>query len=57
MEVLMSYGSIAGPGGTLAATGLAAGQLWLVVASAAFVLVGALVVRVSFRRRRGALSP
>ncbi|CAL9375637.1 hypothetical protein ACWD33_11145 [Streptomyces xiamenensis] len=53
----MSYGSIAGPGGTLAATGLAAGQLWLVVASAAFVLVGALVVRVSFRRRRGALSP
>ncbi|GGZ82009.1 hypothetical protein ACH5AJ_14890 [Streptomyces rochei] len=49
----MPYGSIVGPGSTLAATGLATGQIWLVVASVIAVLVGAIMVRVSFRRGKG----
>ncbi|MEV6259514.1 hypothetical protein AB0M42_01915 [Streptomyces sp. NPDC051784] len=49
----MPYGSIVGPGSTLAATGLATGQLWLVAVSVAAVLVGAVLVRVSFRRGKG----
>ncbi|MEU9359511.1 hypothetical protein AB0D35_15590 [Streptomyces sp. NPDC048301] len=49
----MPYGSIVGPGSTLAATGLATGQLWLVTLSVVAVLVGAFAVRVSFRRGKG----
>ncbi|MDJ1134885.1 LPXTG cell wall anchor domain-containing protein [Streptomyces iconiensis] len=49
----MPYGSITGPGGMLAATGLAAGQMWLVVAGVAAVLMGALAVRLWFRRGMG----
>ncbi|MFD4370619.1 LPXTG cell wall anchor domain-containing protein [Streptomyces sp. NPDC058486] len=52
----MSYGSIGGPGGTLAATGMATGQAWLVAASAAFVLAGVTLVRFRFRRGRGPVS-
>lgn len=49
----MSYGSIGGSGGMLAATGVAVGQLWLVVASAVLTLAGAGLVRFGFRRGRG----
>ncbi len=49
----MPYGSTVGPGAGLAATGLATGQAWLLVASVTAVLLGALLVRVSFRRGRG----
>ncbi|MFJ8859042.1 hypothetical protein ACIRD8_11460 [Streptomyces sp. NPDC102451] len=49
----MPYGSIVGPGSTLAATGLATGQVWLVVASVSAVLLGAVTVRMSFRRGKG----
>ncbi|MEV0170336.1 hypothetical protein AB0I00_04280 [Streptomyces sp. NPDC050803] len=49
----MSYASISTGGGTLAATGLATGQLWLVAASVCAVVVGAVAVRVGFRRGRG----
>ncbi|MFI0237760.1 hypothetical protein [Streptomyces sp. NPDC016845] len=49
----MSYGSIVGPGSTLAATGLATGQVWLVVTSVVAVLTGATLVRASFRRGKG----
>ncbi|MEU6393689.1 hypothetical protein [Streptomyces sp. NPDC046939] len=49
----MSYGSIVGPGSTLAATGLATGQVWLVVTSFVAVVAGAALVRTSFRRGKG----
>ncbi|MFI1154677.1 hypothetical protein [Streptomyces sp. NPDC020817] len=49
----MPYASVAAPSGTLAATGLATGQLWLVGVSVATVVVGALLVRLTFRRRKG----
>ncbi|MFJ8133427.1 hypothetical protein [Streptomyces hydrogenans] len=49
----MPYGSIVGPGSTLAATGLATGQIWLVALSVVAVVVGAVVVRTSFRRGKG----
>ncbi|MDX2546369.1 hypothetical protein ACOT81_36095 [Streptomyces sp. WI04-05B] len=49
----MPYGSIVGPGSVLAATGLATGQVWLVAVSVVAVLVGAVLVRISFRRGKG----
>ncbi|MGW1642211.1 hypothetical protein [Streptomyces lavendulae] len=49
----MPYASIAAPGGTLAATGLATGQLWLVAASVTAVILGAVLVRLVFRRGKG----
>ncbi|MEU3660926.1 hypothetical protein AB0E77_14420 [Streptomyces sp. NPDC032940] len=49
----MPYGSIVGPGSTLAATGLATGQVWMVVISVVSVLVGTVMVRSSFRRGKG----
>ncbi|WP_181861140.1 hypothetical protein [Streptomyces diacarni] len=52
----MPYGSITGPGGTLAATGLAAGQTWLAVLSGLLVLAGVLPVRLTFRRGRGPVA-
>ncbi|GAA4959548.1 hypothetical protein GCM10023205_23200 [Yinghuangia aomiensis] len=48
----MPYGSVSAPGGVLAATGLATGQVWLVVVSLLLVLAGVLLVRLSFRRGR-----
>ncbi|MEU4206117.1 hypothetical protein AB0F64_40255 [Streptomyces sp. NPDC026294] len=53
----MPYASITGGGGTLAATGLATGQIWLVVTSLSAVLLGALAVRAGFRRGRGPMEP
>lgn len=52
----MPYSSITGSGGVLAATGLAAGQAWLVVVCAVLVLTGAALVRLRFRRGRGPVS-
>jgi hypothetical protein len=52
----MPYSSITGPGGALAATGLAAGQAWLVVVCAVLVLAGVVLVRLAFRRDRGPVS-
>ncbi|MGW7518354.1 hypothetical protein ACWGJ2_22490 [Streptomyces sp. NPDC054796] len=52
----MPYGSITGPGGTLAATGLATGQMWLVVLSVVAVLAGVVLTRTSFRRGKGPLE-
>lgn len=49
----MPYASVTAPGSTLAATGLATGQLWLVGASIATVIAGALLVRLAFRRGKG----
>ncbi|MFG2668547.1 hypothetical protein ACGFY6_30465 [Streptomyces sp. NPDC048387] len=49
----MPYASVTAPGGTLAATGLATGQLWLVGASITTVALGALLVRLAFRRQKG----
>ncbi|GAA0274589.1 hypothetical protein GCM10010302_10210 [Streptomyces polychromogenes] len=49
----MPYASATAPGGTLAATGLATGQLWLVAASVPIVIAGALLVRLAFRREKG----
>ncbi|MFE6225822.1 hypothetical protein [Streptomyces sp. NPDC057854] len=49
----MPYGSIVGPGSTLAATGLATGQVWLVAISVIAVLMGVVAVRTSFRRGKG----
>lgn len=49
----MPYGSTVGPGSTLAATGLATGQMWLVAISVVAVAVGVLAVRTSFRRGKG----
>ncbi|MDT9681139.1 hypothetical protein RND61_03470 [Streptomyces sp. TRM76323] len=49
----MAYGSIMAPGGTLAATGLATGQVWLLAASVAAVLLGVVAVRLGFRQGRG----
>ncbi|MGW7264919.1 hypothetical protein [Streptomyces sp. NPDC054842] len=52
----MPYGSVVGPGSMLAATGMATGQLWLVVLSAVLVLVGTVLVRASFRRGKGPIE-
>ncbi|MEU0239384.1 LPXTG cell wall anchor domain-containing protein [Nocardiopsis sp. NPDC006198] len=52
----MPYGYSTGSGATLAATGFAAGYLWLVVVGLVLVVAGALLVRVSFRRDRGPLE-
>jgi hypothetical protein len=52
----MSYGSTVGPGSTLAATGLATGQVWLMVISVVAVLVGVIAVRTSFRRGKSAME-
>ncbi|WP_369206085.1 hypothetical protein [Streptomyces sp. PU-14G] len=52
----MPYSSLAGTGGVLAITGLAAGQVWLAVVSAVLVLTGAVLVRTTFRRGRGPVS-
>ncbi|MER8034836.1 hypothetical protein ACWEP8_28045 [Streptomyces hydrogenans] len=49
----MPYASATAPGGTLAATGLATGQLWLVAASVGAVIAGAILVRLAFRRGKG----
>ncbi|GHE25513.1 hypothetical protein Shyd_86160 [Streptomyces hydrogenans] len=49
----MPYASATAPGGTLAATGLATGQLWLVVVSVGAIAVGSIVVRLAFRRGKG----
>ncbi|MEV5885299.1 hypothetical protein AB0L74_21635 [Streptomyces sp. NPDC052020] len=52
----MPYSSITGPGGALAATGLAAGQAWLAVVCAVLVVTGVALVRLTFRRGRGPVS-
>lgn len=49
----MPYASATAPGGTLAATGLVTGQLWLIAASVGAIVVGAAVIRLAFRRGKG----
>ena len=49
----MPYGSAAGPGATLAATGFATGYFWLVATGLLLVVAGALIIRLSFRRGVG----
>ncbi|MEU9079575.1 hypothetical protein ACFYUY_21165 [Kitasatospora sp. NPDC004745] len=51
----MPYASFAAPGTALAATGVAAGQIWPVVIATALVLSSIAAVRLSFRRGRGPL--
>lgn len=51
----MPYGSAA-TGGTLAYTGLAMGHVWLAASGLGLVLVGAVLVRLGFRRGRGPLE-
>lgn len=50
----MNYGSLAATGATLTIGGIVLGQVWLVAISAGLIIAGALVVRVSFRRRKTA---
>lgn len=45
----MPYGSAAGPGATLAATGFATGYFWLVAIGIVLVVAGALIIRATFR--------
>jgi LPXTG-motif cell wall-anchored protein len=49
----MPYGTTAAPGGTLAATGLATGYLWMVAVGLVLVVAGALLIRLTFRRHQG----
>ncbi|TQN32701.1 LPXTG-motif cell wall-anchored protein [Haloactinospora alba] len=49
----MPYDTVSGPGATLAATGIVTGYLWLVVAGLVLVVVGALLIRFTFRRGVG----
>lgn len=53
----MPYGGTAGSGATLAATGVASGYLWLVAAGLLMVVLGAFLIRFSFRPRRSPLDP
>ncbi|MDA2804910.1 hypothetical protein [Nocardiopsis suaedae] len=52
----MPYGSASGPGATLAATGVATGYTWLVATGLILVVAGALMIRLSFRRKTGPLE-
>lgn len=46
----MHYGSLASTGATLTIGGVVLNQMWLVAAAAGLVLIGALLIRVTFRR-------
>ncbi|MEE1927008.1 hypothetical protein V1J52_02230 [Streptomyces sp. TRM 70351] len=49
----MSYGSLATTGTGLSLAGVAFGQVWLLCAVLACVLLGAALVRTGFRRGKG----
>ncbi len=52
MSESMPLGGLTSVGGlTLAATGVAEGMWWLVALSAVLIVVGVVVLRLSFRRR------
>jgi hypothetical protein len=49
----MAYGSLAQTGTGLSLAGFALGQVWLVAAAFALTLLGAALVRLTFRRGKG----